>query len=81
MKSIQSYKIAEVLRAVRRGALEGGDLEMSGLSEAARGVSGSSTGALRGNLTIFHKYVENSNIWKTSFWGLLEQMSNIAQVL
>ena len=54
---------------------------LSGLSEASRGVSGSSTGAFRGHLTIFHKYVENSNIWKTSFWGLLEQMRNIAQVL
>ena len=54
---------------------------LSGLSEASRGVSGRSTGALRGHLTIFDKYVENSKIWITSFWGLLEQMRNIAQVL
>ena len=54
---------------------------LSGLSEASRGVSGRSTGALRGHLTIFDKYVENSKIWITPFWGLLEQMSNIPLVL
>ena len=54
---------------------------LSGLSEASRGVSGRSTGALGGHLTIFDKYVENSKIWIMSFWGLLEQMSSFTQVL
>ena len=33
MKSIQSYKIAAVLRALREGALRGGDLEMVHIHE------------------------------------------------
>ena len=53
---------------------------LSGLSEVPRGVYGRSTGALRCHLTIFHKYVENLNIWIRTFWSLLEPMSNFALV-
>ena len=44
-------------------------------------VSGRSTGALGGHLTVVDKYVENSKIRITPFWGLLEQIINIALVL
>ena len=54
---------------------------LSGLSEATRGVSGRSAGALGGHLTIFYEIIQKIEIASMPFSDNFEQMSNITLVL
>jgi len=45
------------------------------------GSPGAPREPLGAHLTTFDKYIKNAKIWIMQFWGLLEQMSNITQVL
>ena len=54
---------------------------LSGLSEASRGASGRSPGALGGHLAIFNEILKKIQNRINVIFRLFEQMSNIAQVL